>query len=127
MAYPTEIATRDITGTFVNIVYDKTTQTYGTEPKEGFVHVSPSIKTIRSLTSDIVYDLSDLVNTYYKLDETGTFTATVMVPSDPDIEPNNWYYTVTFGWSRTPVVIPTNLLATGSGEINISSLYVPNG
>lgn len=127
MAYPTEIATRNITGTFVNIVYNKTTQTYDTEPKEGFVHVSPSIKTIRSLTTDIVYDLSDLVNTYYKLDETGTFTATVMVPTDPDIEPNNWHYTVTFGWSRTPVVVPDYLLATGSGTINISTLYVPAG
>jgi hypothetical protein len=127
MAYPAEISTRDITGTFVNIVYDKVAQTYGTEPKEGFVHVSPSVKTIRSLTTDIVYDLSDLVNTYYKLDETGSFTATVMVPTDPDIEPNNWHYTVTFGWSRTPVVIPDYLLATGSGEINISSLYVPSG
>lgn len=123
MAYPTGITTRIITGTFLDMEYDKTTGLYSSVPKKGFVHITPGVESIRLTTTDVLYDVSDLQNTYYALDETGTFEAEVMIPGNVNIEPNNWSYTVKFSWNKKVISVTP---VAGSGNISISALYLPS-
>lgn len=121
MAYPTGITTGSITGTFLDMVYDKETGLYSSIAKKGFVHVTPGVETIRLTTTGVLYDISDLQNAYYALDEDGSFTAEVMIPSNVNIEPNNWSYTVKFSWTKRVVTVtPT------AGTVDINELYVPS-
>ncbi len=122
MAYPDGITSRTITGTFNELVYDKLTDSYTAVPKKGFVQVTPNQPYIRVTASGIVYELDDLLNTYYKLDNTGTFQADLIIPSQSGIEPNNWTYTIKFSWN-VPTIVVTPV--AGAGSQNITALVVP--
>lgn len=123
MAYPDGITSRTITGTFKELVYDKQNDTYTSVPKKGFVQITPNQKFIRVTASGIVYELDDLVNTYYKLDNTGAFNADLIITNQAGIEPNTgWSYTIKFSWtSQTITVVPV----AGAGSQNITALVVP--
>lgn len=123
MAYPDGITSRTITGTFKELVYNKTTDTYTSVPKKGFVQITPNQSYIRVLASGIVYELDDLVNTYHKLDENGTFEADLIITNQAGIEPNTgWSYTIKLQWNgQTIVVVPV----AGAGTQNITDLVVP--
>lgn len=123
MAYPDGITSRIITGTFKELVYDKQNDTYTSVPKRGFVQITPNQKFIRVTASGIVYELDDLVNTYYKLDNTGAFNADLIITNQAGIEPNNWSYTIKFSWNA-PTIVVTPIAGTGS--LNITNLVVPS-
>jgi hypothetical protein len=123
MAYPTGMTSVNVTGTFKNLVYNKSNGNFSEVPRKGFVQITPGATNVRLTTTGVVYDLKDLVNTYYALDSNGTFTASLIITNQPNIEPNNgWKYSIRFSFSDKVVEI-----APVSGStINISSLYVPD-
>lgn len=123
MAYPDGILSRTITGTFNELVYNKQTNTYSAVPKQGFVQITPNQKFIRVTSSGVVYELDDLQNTYYKLDNTGTFNADLIITNQAGIEPNSgWSYTIKFSWDAPTIVVTP---VAGSGSQNITALVVP--
>lgn len=123
MSYPAGLQTQTITGTFTDLVFDRATSTYNTAPKVGFVSLSPGVSEIRY--NNVVYDLRDLVNSTYKLDENGSFSAQIIVTNQSGIEPNNtWAYTLKLSWlpGREIKIYPTLPGAT----VNISNVIVPD-
>jgi len=123
MSYPEEFSTQSITGQFSELYYDRMLDTYVSRPRKGWVKVTPSVSTIVSTSTNTIYDMAGLIDSYYKLDNTGAFNATVLIPSDSDMEPNNWTYTVTFGWGGP--AISYNAAELASGPIDVNDEYVP--
>ena len=123
MAYPVGLQTQTITGTFTDMVFDRTNSTYNTVAKKGFVSLSPGVDTIRF--NNVVYDLGDLVNTTYKLDEDGSFSALIIVSNQVGIEPNNsWSYDLKMSWHPDKVVKITPTVAGATTDI--SNIIVPD-
>lgn len=123
MAYPDGITSRIVTGKFQELVYNKVTDAYTAVPKQGFVQITPNQKFIRVVASGTVYELDDLVNTFYKLDENGEFNADLIITNQAGIEPKNWSYTIKFSWNA-PTIVVTPIAGTGS--LNITNLVVPS-
>lgn len=123
MSYPVEFSTQTITGTFSKLRYDRFTDTYTSVERTGWVKVTPSVSTIVSTSTNTIYDLTELIESYYKLDSTGSFIATVLVPSDPDISPSDWHYTVSFSWGGPELTYDAAEIS--SGPIDVNEEYVP--
>lgn len=124
MAYPDGITSRIVTGKFQELVYNKVTDAYTAVPKQGFVQITPNQKFIRVVASGTVYELDDLVNTFYKLDENGEFNADLIITNQAGIEPNTgWSYTIKFSWNSQVV---TFVPVAGAGSQSITALVVPS-
>lgn len=122
MAYPVGLQTQTITGTFTDLVFDRVNTTYNTVAKTGYISLSPAVSEITF--NNVVYDLSDLVNTTYKLNGSGTFSALLIVTNQSGIEPNNtWAYDLKLSWMPGKVfkIYPT----TAGATIDISGIIVP--
>lgn len=124
MAYPVGLQTQTITGTFSDMRFSRETEDYTMVPKKGYVTISPRIKALRF--NGVVYDLEDLVNTTYQLDEDGSFDAVIIISTQTNIEPNNgWAYDLKMSWApgRVLTIVPTG---PNGATLNISNVVIPD-
>lgn len=123
MAYPTGMTSVNVTGTFKTLVYNKGTGNFTEVPRKGFVQITPGVANVRLVSTGVVYDMKDLVNTYYPLDVNGTFVASLIITNQVNIEPNNgWKYSIQFSFSDKVIEIAP----VAGSTINVSNLYVPD-